>query len=364
VNGEASGGWFRRTPHLVAYWRNGRCQLSNYRSGLQVELTPSVLNVLCLLSNWTSMTEFADRAGFTIEDAARLIAALEHATLIEARSAASPSTVQSEDWHGWGEAAAFFHFSTRNARFNADVAAGERRLVEKAVVTAPPVPVLQRVGPRTTLSHAQSRSKFTRVCRARRTWRTFSTESILERELSTLLKTTAGVQHWVKCPARGNIPLKTSPSGGACHPIETYIVAVNVDGVPAGCYHYDAATHELVLRRDGATSATIASFVEGQPWFANAPLLLVFTAVFGRTSWRYPTPKAYRNILLEAGHVCQTFCLAATDLGLAPFCTQAIAEDTIDAALGLDSIEEGAIYVAGCGHRPSEGWQLGLPVLE
>ena len=58
-------------------------------------------------------------------------------------------------------------------------------------------------------------------------------------------------------------------------------------------------------------------------------------------------------MLLEAGHVCQTFCLVATWLGLAPFCTMALADSRVEKDLGVDGITESVIYAAGVGSRPA-----------
>jgi nitroreductase len=79
------------------------------------------------------------------------------------------------------------------------------------------------------------------------------------------------------------------------------------------------------------------------------------TAVLPRLYWRYEHPRAYRALLLEAGHVCQTFCLAATWLGLAPFCTMALDDSRIERDLGIDGVEEALIYAAGAGTRPADG---------
>jgi SagB-type dehydrogenase family enzyme len=76
------------------------------------------------------------------------------------------------------------------------------------------------------------------------------------------------------------------------------------------------------------------------------------TAVFSRQLWRYPYARAYRAALTEAGHVCQTFCLLATWLGLAPFCLMGLADSRIEHDLGIDGITESVLYAAGVGHRP------------
>lgn len=73
------------------------------------------------------------------------------------------------------------------------------------------------------------------------------------------------------------------------------------------------------------------------------------TAVFPRVLWKYRFSHAYRVVLLDAGHLCQTFCLVATWLGLAPFCTAAFADSLIEKDLRLDGIMESPLYLAGVG---------------
>ena len=68
---------------------------------------------------------------------------------------------------------------------------------------------------------------------------------------------------------------------------------------------------------------------------AQSSVLMFMSAVFERNRWKYPDSAAYRTVILDAGHMCQTFCLTATWLGLAPFCTMALAESKVEKALWL-----------------------------
>jgi len=70
--------------------------------------------------------------------------------------------------------------------------------------------------------------------------------------------------------------------------------------------------------------------------------------------WRYHFSRAYRVVLLEAGHFCQTFCLVATWLGLAPFCTAALVDEKLEEVLGLDGASETVLYAAGIGQKLSK----------
>jgi SagB-type dehydrogenase family enzyme len=124
-----------------------------------------------------------------------------------------------------------------------------------------------------------------------------------------------------------------------------------VEATPPGLYYYDPEKHRLErLSRGGASR--IRSYLPGQPWYREASVLVLMTAVFARTQWLYPNPRSYRAVLLEAGHLCQTFCLAATWLGLAPFETAALADSLIEKDLGIDGVRESVLYAAGVGPRP------------
>jgi putative peptide maturation dehydrogenase len=148
---------------------------------------------------------------------------------------------------------------------------------------------------------------------------------------------------------------KSNPSGGGLHPLEAYVLVRRVAGVASGLYHYNAVEHALEpiakLTADEADARALV-FVAGQQYLAEAPVLVVLAARFARSFWKYRRhPKAYRAIVLEAGHVSQNLYLAATELGLGAFVTAAINEIAIEQALALDALEESALAVCGFGAR-------------
>jgi SagB-type dehydrogenase family enzyme len=193
---------------------------------------------------------------------------------------------------------------------------------------------------------------FPDLLRSRRTWRRFSsTRELTRADLGTLLGLSAGVQAWVAAKPQP-LALKTSPSGGARHPIECYLVVRRVRGLRAGVYHYEPERHVLERLRGPVPRARVRSYYPSSPYFGEAPAHLLMTAVFSRQLWRYPYARAYRAALAEAGHVCQTFCLVATWLGLAPFCLMGLADSRIEHDLGIDGITESVLYATGVGHRP------------
>jgi SagB-type dehydrogenase family enzyme len=171
--------------------------------------------------------------------------------------------------------------------------------------------------------------------------------------MAALLWLTAGVQGWLHTPKHERLPLKTSPSGGARHPIDVYLLARHVTGVAAGLYRYDGIEHALVSI--GPAAARNRSYLPRQYWYEDAAAIVFFCAAFEKTRRRYGYPRAYRAVLLEAGHLCQTFCLTATALGLAPFSTLALDDRRIESDLGIDGISRAVVYAAGVGSPASSG---------
>jgi len=160
------------------------------------------------------------------------------------------------------------------------------------------------------------------------------------------------VQSWVNATNDKKLAIKTSPSGGSRHSIELYVLALAVKSLRRGLYHYAPDTHALDLISHKASRSSIAHYLPAQFWFKGAAAVVFFAAVYPRELWRYTHPRAYRAVLIEAGHLCQTFCLTATWLNLAPFCTMALADSRIEKDLRLDGISESVLYAAGVGSRP------------
>jgi SagB-type dehydrogenase family enzyme len=181
------------------------------------------------------------------------------------------------------------------------------------------------------------------------------------RDLSTLLWFTAGVQRWGTTSAGERVPFKTSPSAGAKHPIELYVFARNVRGLRKGIYHYASDKHRLGLVARGVSARRLERYLGNQWQFREAGAVVMMVAVMARTRWTYPGPRAYRSILAEAGHVCQTFCLVATWLNLAPFCTMALADAAVEQVLDIDGVGTAALYAAGVGVKPEHGRWIQWP---
>jgi SagB-type dehydrogenase family enzyme len=264
----------------------------------------------------------------------------------------SPEAVQdsrlAKEWSSWLPEASF-HFSTKDTAFITKLSVNQWKAI---LPKTPPPKIFKTVkGPTKRLPPVQAfaDSEFIRVLKERNTHRRFSNQKVTLQAVSQLLSLVWGVTGYFYSPVFGKLLQKTSPSGGARHPGEVYVMALRVKGLSPGLYHYHPARHHLKRISTNATRDRAWLYCARQDHVKNASALFVMTAVFRRTMWKYHVPRAYRAVLLDAGHLCQTFCLVATWLGLAPFCTAALKDTLIEEDLGIDGIRESVLYVAGIG---------------
>lgn len=346
---------FRRSPNVVGYWTIRGPVLENFATGHRVPGAPIVHRILSACGRWRTIADLGRLLPeYSVRSLAPLVRALARLTLLQ-QSDRTVKTVEARllDWGSWNPSAAYFHCSTRDVQYSTDLDAAGRQMRAKARRDPLPAAVKRYRGlPTTRLPSPNTDGEFPMVLEGRRTWRRFSRAPVTVAHLSDVLGLSFRVQRWVDLPGIGRVALKTSPSGGARHPMECYVLALRVSGLPRGLYHYRADTHALERLSRRATGRQVARYLPGQAWYGNASVLVLMTAVFARTRWRYSSPRAYRVVLAEAGHLCQTFCLAASWRGLAPFCTMALADSVIERDLGIDGVSEAVMYAAGFGTRP------------
>jgi SagB-type dehydrogenase family enzyme len=189
------------------------------------------------------------------------------------------------------------------------------------------------------------------VMRRRRSVRRFTDRPMQEAELSQLLWAAQGITG-----INRSLGLRTAPSAGALYPVETYLVVHAVEGadelhtIEPGIYHYAVEEHALEQLRTSDFQMEIARAALDQEIAAWADVVFVWTAVFERSKWKYKQ-RAYRYVYLDAGHIAQNVALGAVALGLGSCQIAALYDDEVNALLGVDGVEESAIYMTAVG-RP------------
>jgi SagB-type dehydrogenase family enzyme len=345
---------YRRSAHLVCHWADGGFTVANYATGLQAVGSPLTAEVLDFFAEWRTLDALcAHLTRFDRPSLAAAVQILEKCTLLERSDGRRAAERAHAPWAPWNPAAGFFHFSTKDVPFVRDYEAGEREFRHHVKTHPMPPAIARRKGAVFQgLPSADRGGEFRTVLEGRRTWRRFARGPLDLQSLGTLLDLTFRVKEWMAVEGQGRVPLKTSPSGGARHPLEAYVLSLNVSGLGRGLYHYRADRHGLERLTRTATPKQVEGYLPSQYWYRGASALVLITAVFERSRWRYDYPRGYRAVLIEAGHFCQTFLLAATWLGLAPFCSMALADSRIESDLGIDGVNESVLYAAGVGTRP------------
>jgi SagB-type dehydrogenase family enzyme len=327
-------------------------RVCNYATRVTTEANPLVCEILHACDRWRSIDEIRRRttAGGAllpqIIDRLVVLSLLERSDRPSDARGTAMSTLDA-----WNPEVGFFHSATKDVPFSS-AREVRRRAREPRRGPRMPAPIKRYPDAASvSLPPPVANTPFADVVLARRTSRRYSVEAVTVSELSTILALSAGVQQWAVTGA-GEAPLKTSPSGGARHPIECYVVARAIEGLPPAIYHYRPDRHVLERIRGPVPVARMRAYVPHSEYFAKASAMVFFTAIFARQLWRYPYSRAYRAALIETGHVCQTFLLAATSLGLAPFCLLGLADSLVEADLGIDGIAESVMYCAGVGRPP------------
>jgi SagB-type dehydrogenase family enzyme len=181
----------------------------------------------------------------------------------------------------------------------------------------------------------------------RRSRRTYRSGSLSLEQLATLLDCAYGVTGHFEPTGQ---PLRSVPSGGALYPLELSVAASRVDGLEFALYHFDPlerALERVSALEDGA----LEGLTPYDSLVSQSAALVVVSAVFWRSRFKYGQ-RAYRFVVLEAGHLAQNFLLAAAALRLACVPLGGFYDRRVDELVGADGLHEASIYMLPVGLAP------------
>ncbi len=184
----------------------------------------------------------------------------------------------------------------------------------------------------------------------RRSVRTYKPEPLALKELSQLLWAAYGITKEMPLPAFLQGGLRTAPSAGALYPLEIYVVAGEVTGLAPGIYRYRSAGHALELIAAGDHRQELARAAWDQSFIAKAPAVLVYAAVFARTTGKYGERGRSRYVCMDLGHSAQNVYLQAEALGLGTCAVGAFDDASVAKVMGLKSEEE-PLYLMPAGKK-------------
>lgn len=337
--------------------------------GEVAELSPAEIGILagCGQSSWTEWHDDSATAGVQ-----RLI----DAGLLEAYAGPSPPPTSSISLTEWHLPAAGYHFASRwqgvcaRDDLPADVAAAQEAYAvsadsfeAQARDQPPPEAYPERGDIGRVLCLPRPPPEAIDILLAKReTHRLFDPDKALSSADFGAIMQRSFAAHASAAMGGGLVALrKVMPSGGGLHPVEAYPLIARVEGVAPGWYHYRSGDHALAPIRMLAQERVrerIVALTAGQTYYQHAAVVIFLALRFPRHHWKYPRhAKAYRVMLLDAGHAGQAFALAVATRDLGAFFTAAINEVDADAEIGLDGLDEGVVAAVGCGH-PAPGGEV------
>jgi len=179
----------------------------------------------------------------------------------------------------------------------------------------------------------------------RRSVRSYMHKAFDLQNVSQMLWAAYGVSDSIKYP---NYKLKTAPSAGALYPLEIYLVANNVNGLEQGVYRYIPNENKLIQEIAGNVSYDLTDASWGQTMVEEAPIDIVWTAVFERCTKKYGERGRERYVCMDLGHSGQNVYLQATALGMGTCAIGAFDDEGISEVLNLPEEEE-PLYIMPVG---------------
>ncbi|MGD0276081.1 MAG: SagB/ThcOx family dehydrogenase [Syntrophales bacterium] len=183
--------------------------------------------------------------------------------------------------------------------------------------------------------------------RNRESCRSYSNKPVSIEELSFLLWATQGIKQKLDA----GHALRTVPSAGCRHALETYLCVLNIQGLDQGIYRYLPLEHQLLFEfTEENLHRKIVQAVLGQPYPGEAAATFIWTSIPYRMEWRYGIA-AHKVIAIDVGHVCQNLYLACEAIGAGTCAIAAYDQEGIDKLLRLDGHDEFTIYLASVGRK-------------
>lgn len=121
---------------------------------------------------------------------------------------------------------------------------------------------------------------------------------------------------------------RAAPSAGARYPLELYLTCAE------GLFQYDPKAHAITKVQSGDLRGPLADAAYGQLFVAEAPICLIFSAVYQRSMSRYGD-RGIRYAHIDLGHAAENVHLQAEALGLASVPVGAFKDESVARVLEL-----------------------------
>jgi SagB-type dehydrogenase family enzyme len=154
------------------------------------------------------------------------------------------------------------------------------------------------------------------------------------RRLARLLFFANGVSRVSRSDFGDATYFRTAMSAGNLHPVEIYVVCGDLDGVPAGVYHFAPLEFGLSELRRGDFRGALTE-AAADPRVAEAPVTLLVSGIPWRTAWKYGE-RGFRHLYWDAGTMLANLVAvepsASVRLGFV--------DDEVGRLVGVDGVSE------------------------
>jgi SagB-type dehydrogenase family enzyme len=142
---------------------------------------------------------------------------------------------------------------------------------------------------------------------------------------------------------------RTAPSAGGLYPLDIYIAVGKVEGITPGLYKYIAQEHKIVRIIDEDIRLKLCAASYGQKMIEEAPVSIIYTAIFSRTTNKYKERGRERYVCMDLGHSAENIYLQAEALGLGTCAIGAFSDEQIVKLMQLPKEEE-PLYIMPVGY--------------
>ena len=143
---------------------------------------------------------------------------------------------------------------------------------------------------------------------------------------------------------------RSAASAGALYPNEIYLAHEGISDLASGLYHYGIQSQALQLLRQETIMPAILSATDGNSRDDTAASILI-SGIFFRSSWKYRA-RAYRYVLLDAGHVLENLILALRCMAIPCSLHVRFDDKSIDHILGINGTQEACIVIVNLHGNP------------
>jgi SagB-type dehydrogenase family enzyme len=151
--------------------------------------------------------------------------------------------------------------------------------------------------------------------------------------LARVLHLSAGVVRVTERSDGRRYLFRAAGSAGGRFPLDLYVAARGVEGLPDGVYWFDPPNHALLQIGQPPEGERTTLVVTGLPW---------------RTGWRY-SERGFRHIYWDAGTMLAQTLVVAADAGLAPRLRTVFPDAAVTQLVGADGVQEFPVAIVTLG---------------